>query len=211
MKNDIFSNRREFDLGKLEEGSLIDNPLILFKKWVDMAMNSKIKDANAFVLSTAVNNEVDSRVLLLRGINKGLEFYSNYNSAKGLQLGKNSLVSINFFWAELDKQIRVKAKVERMNPEKSSEYFISRPRASKVGAWASNQSNPIDSREYLENRVVEFDNKFNNKEVVRPDNWGGYVAKPFYIEFWQGRPSRLHDRIVYELKGDSWNIYRLAP
>lgn len=204
--------RRDFNFDSLNEDDAPKVPLDLLHQWLDDAIEADLKDPNAFVLATVNNGQPDSRVVLLRDARKeGLEFFTNYTSKKGQDLTHNNLVSINFLWIELDRQIRIHAKVERLASHISDEYFASRPRGSQIGAWASNQSNKLKSREALEQRIAEIDKKYQGKEVPRPDFWGGYLAIPFYYEFWQGRQSRLHDRIAYEQDGDQWQLKRLFP
>jgi len=204
--------RRDFANIELSEANCPANPLELFRLWMDQALEAEIKDANAFTLSTFSNGEVDSRILLLRDMYEdGLQFFTNYGSQKGQELAKHSQAAINFFWADLDRQLRIKVKVEKLNEKESDEYFMSRPRESRIGAWASKQSNQLESRAHLEAEVERLSKEFEGKEVTRPDFWGGYLAKPYYYEFWQGRPSRLHDRIIYDLEDGEWQKKRLFP
>lgn len=204
--------RRDFEKASLGEEDTPKNPLDLFKEWVHEAMEAEIKDPNAFVVSTYANEEVDSRVVLLRDVDEsGLQFFTNYGSKKGQELAKHKQAAINFFWADLDRQIRLKVKVEKLDEALSDEYFQSRPRESQIGAWASKQSSQLESREFLEEEVKRLTKKFEGKEVPRPEFWGGYLAKPYYYEFWQGRKSRLHDRINYEWKDSQWQKHRLFP
>lgn len=159
------------------------------------------------------NNEPNARILLLKGVSKkGFTFFTNYESTKGQEIEQNNHASMVFFWKELERQVRIQGVLEKVSRDESMEYFFSRPRASQIGAWVSNQSRIIENREVLENRVKELEEKFKNKEVDYPEYWGGYVLKPTKIEFWQGRASRLHDRILYTCENDnSWKIERLSP
>lgn len=212
IRDKVKNLRRDFANEELSEKNCPADPLELFRDWMKQALDSEIKDANAFTISTYSNNEVDSRIVLIRDIYEdGLQFFTNYGSKKGQELAQHPQAAINFFWADLDRQLRIKAIVEKLDPASSDEYFLSRPRESRIGAWASQQSSKLESRESLENEVVKFAKEFEGKEVVRPDFWGGYLAKPYYYEFWQGRPSRLHDRIVYEEVEGNWQISRLYP
>lgn len=204
--------RRNFEWGTLDESEVPNNPIDLLKNWLEVAVQNKIMDANAIVLSTSNNGNPDSRVVLISDITKNsIHFYTNYESKKGLDIEVNPKVAINIFWPELERQIRLKAEVKKLSKVKSADYFRTRPRESQIGAWASDQSRLIDNRDSLDKKVEFYKEKFANKEVPKPDFWGGYEAIPTNIEFWQGRPNRLHDRILYELGGDSWNVHRLSP
>jgi pyridoxamine 5'-phosphate oxidase len=165
------------------------------------------------VISTvSKENKPSTRVVYLRDISeRGLVFYTNYESQKGNDLESNPNISILFFWVELDRQIRIEGKVSVLDPTKSDLYFSNRPRESQIGAWASDQSRIIESRKFLEDRYKEFETKFENKNVDRPKHWGGYLVEPTSFEFWQGRPSRLHDRVKFSHSGSDWKIVRLAP
>ena len=212
VRKTVKNIRRDFTYDTLDENEAPKNPLDLLHKWLEEAIKAELKEPNAFVLSTVNNAQPDSRVVLLRDAREeGLEFFTNYSSKKGQDLTHNNLVSINFFWVELDRQIRIHAKVDRLAAHFSDEYFASRPRASQIGAWASNQSHKLKSRASLEERIAEIEKKFEGQDVPRPDFWGGYLAVPSYYEFWQGRASRLHDRIVYEQMDDNWEMKRLYP
>jgi pyridoxamine 5'-phosphate oxidase len=203
-------DHREFDKGSLE-GFFGNEPFDLFKQWYADAISSQ-PEPNAFVLSTAgLNNFPSSRVLYLKELlEKKFIFYTNYNSHKGKDLAVNPQASMLFFWPGLQRQIRIDGMIQKVADSVSDEYFKSRPRGSQIGAWASSQSDFLNDRIDLEKNVERFAKKFP-KEVPRPPHWGGYELNPLLIEFWQGRPSRLHDRIIYEWYGNSWNIYRKNP
>lgn len=204
--------RRDFERENLNEEETPDNPLELFREWMDEALEADIKDPNAFVLSTYAKGEVDSRVVLIREFSEeGIQFFTNYGSQKGRELRENNQAAINFFWADLDRQLRIKAKVRKLDDKQSDEYFSSRPRESQIGAWASQQSQTLESRDHLESEVEKYSKEFEGKEVPRPNFWGGYLAEVYYYEFWQGRQSRLHDRIVYESADGKWKKKRLYP
>lgn len=204
--------RRDFDYGMLDAKEVPENPFDLLKQWLKDAVNAEVKDANAFVLSTSTNDQPDSRVVLIRDITeKGIHFYTNYNSKKSNDLENNSKAAVNIFWADLDRQIRLRVVVSKLDETVSDSYFKSRPRGSQIGAWASYQSNELESREILEEKIKELEKQFKGKEVPRPEFWGGFLLQPDYVEFWQGRPSRLHDRVVYEKKGNGWTTKRLYP
>lgn len=205
--------RQNYTQGELLESSLPDSPAVLFQTWFTQASESKaIKEPNAMVLSTQYGDLVDSRIVLLKGLeDSSFLFYSNYESHKGKQLLANDHCTLLFPWVHLERQIIVRGRATKQTEAKSNEYFSSRPRASQLGAWASEQSSPINSREDLQKQLVEIEAKFTNSEVSKPPHWGGYVVHPYEIEFWQGRESRLHDRILYTKKGDSWQTQRLQP
>ncbi len=210
--SDIKHFRTDYGKQELNRKNLPTNPIVLFKRWLADAMASVPKDANAFVLSSvALDGSPHSRVLLLREVLEGgFIFFTNYNSQKGQEMDANPAVSMNLFWPELERQVRINGVVEKVSAEKSDVYFASRPYESKVGAWASEQSSAIDSRMTLEERYVLFSEKYT-EEVPRPSHWGGYLIKPTTMEFWQGRSSRLHDRFRFTLADEQWTVDRLAP
>lgn len=204
--------RRNFEWGTLDESEVPKDPIDLLKDWLDTAVKHNIKDANAFVLSTYNGKFPDSRVLLIRDITKNaFHFYTNYGSKKSQDMEKYPSVAINIFWPDLERQIRMQATVQKLTKEKSEDYFKTRPRASQIGAWASQQSDLLENRKELEDRVKHFEQKFANQEVPKPDFWGGFEAVPIQLEFWQGRPNRLHDRIQYFQENGNWSIRRLNP
>ncbi|MEY4603385.1 MAG: pyridoxamine 5-phosphate oxidase [Bacteroidota bacterium] len=203
-------DHREFDKGSLE-GFFGNEPFDLFKQWYADAIASQ-PEPNAFVLSTVgLNNFPSSRVLYLKELlEKKFVFYTNYNSHKGKDLTVNPQASMLFFWPGLQRQVRIDGTVQKVSESVSDEYFKSRPRGSQIGAWASSQSDFLNDRGDLEKNVERFAKKFP-KDVPRPPHWGGYELTPLLVEFWQGRPSRLHDRIIYEWYGNAWNVYRKNP
>ncbi len=211
--NPIANIRKDYKLQTLLEADVAADPLQQFSKWWSEAINSKIDEVNAMTLAT-VNalGQPSARIVLLKGFDEnGFVFFTNYNSHKAADMENNSKVSLLFFWKELERQVRIEGTVSKVSTKDSDEYFASRPEGSKIGAWASPQSNIISSREVIEKNVSDLEKKFEGKPISRPPHWGGYVAKPVYIEFWQGRQSRLHDRIQYTIKDGSWYIERLAP
>ncbi len=203
--------RHEFDNGRLDGFEGLD-PYQLFELWTTEAVESKETEPNAFVLST-VNSagQASSRIVYLKDIiDNQFVLYTNYASRKGNDIVENSKVSMLFFWPNSARQIRIEGECTKVDSKVSDAYFASRPRGSQIGAWASNQSDELKDRSTLEERVVEIETKFPN-EVPRPGHWGGYGIKPTLFEFWQGRPSRLHDRLEFEQVNDVWSIRRLNP
>ena len=206
--------RRDYSLKTLNETEVSDDPFQQFSDWWQQAIESKIDEVNAMTLATASLEGVPSaRIVLLKGYDKsGFVFYTNYESAKGQELAENPRASLLFFWKELERQVRITGLVEKVSAAENDEYFLSRPTGSQIGAWASPQSHVIENRNWLENKVKELEAKFSSEQLTRPAHWGGYRVKPVIVEFWQGRSSRLHDRIQYSLQeNNSWKIERLAP
>lgn len=211
---DISNLRINYQRFHLIESNIPDSPILLFGEWFDDAVEFKIKEPNAMVLSTvSQDNKPHSRVVLLKGYSEnGFEFYTNYHSDKGIQIDQNPQVNLTFFYDHLERQIRIEGLAIKLSNEASDEYYHSRPRGSQIGAWVSEQSHQIESRETLEERDKYYQNKFKDYKIIpRPEHWGGYLVKPESIEFWQGRPNRLHDRILYTKKGNLWEIKRLSP
>lgn len=205
--------RHEFTSQALNEDAAGDNPIALYATWLEEAVGAQVLDPKAMVISTVSSDgKPSSRVVYNRGINEtGFKFYTNYDSRKGHDLEANPFVSVNVFWSEMERQIRMEGKVTKLSEEESDTYFNDRPRDSQIGAWASAQSQKVTDRTELEKWVKHFTTKFAGKEVPRPSHWGGYFITATYFEFWQGRPARLHDRIVFEKSGEDWNKYRVAP
>ena len=206
--------RTEYAQKALKESDMDVDPIRQFNTWWQQALEAKIIEVNAMTLATASADGVPSaRTVLLKGFSeKGFNFFTNYNSFKGQQLAENPKASLLFFWKELERQVRITGIVEKLSSEESNAYFQSRPRASQVGAVASPQSQVIESRQWLDEKYKEAIKQFENTDVQRPLHWGGYIVRPVIIEFWQGRPGRLHDRIQYTLLEDGgWKIERLAP
>lgn len=205
--------RHDFMKMSLEENNCAVDAISQFEAWFKQAVDGKANEPNAFVLSTVGNdNRPSARILLLRDFDEsGFVFYTNYNSRKSRDIEQNPFASMTFFWPELERQVRVEGKLMKQSAAASDLYFNARPRTSQLGAWASPQSDSLPSRSVLDTALAEMEKRFEGKPVPRPEWWGGFVLQPDKIEFWQGRPSRLHDRLLYERAGFEWKISRLAP
>ena len=206
--------RTEYKQKSLLEAAVEKNPVQQFEKWWNDAANSDIEEFNAMTLATASSDGLPAaRIVLLKGYDeRGFVFFTNYESFKGMQMEENPRACLVFFWKELERQVRITGLVEKTSATESDTYFNSRPVTSRIGAWASPQSRVINSREWLEQNEKKFTSEFSGAAIQRPVHWGGYRVKPITIEFWQGRPSRLHDRIQYTLQETGcWQIERLAP
>jgi pyridoxamine 5'-phosphate oxidase len=214
-REDIAAMRRQYGEHGLIEGELPLNPIELFNTWLTQAAENEIVvEANAMVLSTEVDDQPTSRTVLLKDLTDGgFTFFSNYESRKGKQISENKNVSLLFPWYPMERQIIVIGSATKIARQDSEKYFATRPRSSQIGAWASEQSTELSSRQELENKFKELENKFANEEVIpTPPYWGGYIVYPISIEFWQGRYSRLHDRIRYvREKNNNWQLKRLNP
>lgn len=209
---EIAALRMDYMKAALLENDVDPNPIHQFRVWFDNAMNAEISEPNAMCLSTVYGDKPDSRIVLLKAIKEeGFVFFTNYHSSKGLQIEANPNVSLNIVWLDLERQIRVNGVAEKVSAEESDHYFYSRPFESQVGAIVSAQSETLNSRVDLEKAMKEALEKYSSEKPVRPKHWGGYIVKPVEMEFWQGRTSRLHDRIQYIKVNDSWKIRRLYP
>ena len=215
MDNDLSNYRKTYQKSELSENEISDNPLELFQKWFfEVEEFGGDIEANAMTISTiGKDGYPKNRVVLLKKYTwEGFIFYTNYNSEKGKSIEANPNVCLSFFWHNIERQIIIKGQAEKIAENLSDGYFESRPDGSKLGAWASNQSEVVPSRAFLDESLNTFEKQFENKEIIRPKHWGGYIVKPQSIEFWQGRPNRMHDRIRYTLQEDyNWKIERLAP
>ena len=210
---DISDLRRDFTLKTLDAEDVLPNPIQQFEVWFQESIEARVLEPNAMNLATVgFDLKPSSRVVLLKQIrSEGFVFFTNYDSRKAQQIAENPNCALTFIWNELERQVRIEGRAEKIYPEESDAYFERRPVGSKLGAWSSPQSTIIPSREYLEMLVADFEQRFEGVDIKRPENWGGYLVKPVLVEFWQGRKSRLHDRIQYtHLEGD-WKINRLAP
>jgi pyridoxamine 5'-phosphate oxidase len=214
MKGRIADIRKNYSRKKLLEKKSSKDPIQQFGKWWKQAIKAGINEVNAMTLATASADGIPSaRVVLLKDFDeKGFTFFTNYESYKGQQLAENPKACLVFFWKELERQVRITGLVDRITAEASTEYFLSRPAESRLGAVVSPQSRVIDSRDWLDENYGKKKKELKGQPIERPEYWGGYIVKPVIVEFWQGRPSRLHDRLQYSLQEDgSWKVERLAP
>ncbi len=213
MNDKIKHLRKEYSTSTLLEGTLEQNPFFQFRKWFDNAIDASLEEPHAMTLSTvSLKGRPSSRIVLLRGFDeRGFDFFTNYQSKKSGESEGNPFVALNFFWQQIERQVRIEGKIEKLSTTESDEYFMSRPRESQIGAWASAQSEEIEGRADLEEQVNKYTLKFEGLPIPRPTHWGGFRVVPDYFEFWQGRPSRLHDRISYRLKEGFWELKRLNP
>jgi len=214
MPGNIAAIRKNYSKKTLSENEILSSPIQQFDQWWQEAIASEIDEVNAMTLATASATGMPSaRIVLLKSASAdGFVFFTNYNSHKGKELEENPFACLVFFWKELERQVRITGTIEKVSAAESDEYFHSRPVGSRIGAWASPQSSVIGSRETIETNIVKYEQEFEGAEITRPPHWGGYIVKPTLIEFWQGRPNRLHDRIQYsKLQDGIWNMERLAP
>lgn len=206
------SSRIQYDKGILAENHLDADPLKQFEIWMQEAIDAGVPEPNAMDLSTVSEGRPSSRIVLLKGVDsRGFIFYTNYDSRKGQEMQHSPYVSLNFFWHLPARQVRVEGYVKKVPAEESDAYFRSRPRDSQIGAWASAQSRVLNSREDLETAIARIEKEYEGREIPRPVHWGGFVVVAERLEFWQGRPNRLHDRFVYENTPTGWMVFRLSP
>ncbi|MDG1246303.1 MAG: pyridoxamine 5'-phosphate oxidase [Polaribacter sp.] len=215
MSKDLSNYRKSYEKHELLESNCPGKPMDLFKDWfLNADASNTIEETNAMTISTIGNDGYPkSRVVLLKKYTEeGFVFYTNYTSEKGKAIEKNNHICLSFFWPALEQQIIIKGTAEKISEEESDAYFNSRPTGSKLGAWASPQSTVVASKEDLKIQLNSLEKKYDGKEIPRPEHWGGYIVKPISVEFWQGRPNRMHDRIRYSLIKDfSWKLERMAP
>jgi len=214
MNSRIADIRKDYRLQTLLEKNVDISPFVQFARWWNEAIESAIEEVNAMTLATSTADGAPSaRIVLLKGFDeRGFIFFTNYLSQKGKELSQNPNAALVFFWKELERQVRVEGTVEKLGENESDDYYNSRPRESRIGAWASAQSEKVAARDVIENNYQLFYDRYKDQNIARPPHWGGYIVKPFKMEFWQGRSSRLHDRILYSLQTASdWKIDRLSP
>lgn len=213
MFSEIQGLRKEYRQASLNEAELQADPFSQFKYWFEQAISAQLPEPNAMILSTvSASGAPSSRTVLLKELDsQGFVFFSNYASRKGREIAVNQQVCLLFYWAELERQVRIEGQIETISAADSDAYFASRPRGSQLGAWASSQSERLDSRETLEQTLQALEQEYADKAIPRPPHWGGYRVVPNAVEFWQGRPSRLHDRLLYQLEGQTWRVSRLSP
>lgn len=213
MKKNIADIRQEYKRASLLETEVDANPLVMFSQWLDDAIKADVPEPTAMTVATSTfEGKPSARMMLLKAADSnGFVFFSNYESHKARELAQNPFASLVFFWPLLERQVRVEGRVSKVSAKESDKYYKTRPIGSRIGAWASPQSQVIPNRRYLENLKTDFQEEFAKREVSRPENWGGYTLVPNLIEFWQGRPDRLHDRLQYRMENESWLLERLAP
>ncbi len=212
--HDIAAMRKVYQLKSLKEEDVNADPILQFDTWWQEAIAHKVDEPNAMTLATCnASGKPSARIVLLKSIFKnGFVFFTNYNSRKGHEIEENSFVALLFFWKQLERQIRIEGEIKKVSAKESDEYFAVRPRESQLGAWSSPQSSVIESAGFLQENMKKYYDKFHGQEVPRPEYWGGYLVEPNAIEFWQGKPGRLHDRLQYSLsENKEWVIQRLAP
>jgi pyridoxamine 5'-phosphate oxidase len=210
---DASSLRQEYTSAGLDKADVDPDPIVQFDEWFENAVEADLYEPNAMILATATNDgKPSARTVLLKGYDeRGFVFYTNYEGRKAKEIEVNPACALLFYWGELERQVRIEGRATRLSGQESDAYFASRPPGSRLGAWASEQSHPVEDRSILEERVRALQAEYEGREIPRPPFWGGYRIKPDTIEFWQGRENRLHDRIVYYRSGRGWKIVRLQP
>jgi len=210
---DASSLRKEYIRAGLHEADVAPDPIIQFHAWFDNVIDADLHEPNAMILATATTDgRPSARTVLLKGFDeRGFVFYTNYEGRKANDLETNPMCALLFYWGELERQVRIEGRASRLPGEESDAYFASRPRGSRLGAWASQQSQPIEDRSVLEERILALQKDYEGREIPRPPFWGGYRVEPDTIEFWQGREDRLHDRLLYRHEDGGWRIERLQP
>jgi pyridoxamine 5'-phosphate oxidase len=210
---DASSLRKEYISAGLDKADVDHDPVIQFHTWFEEVLNADLHEPNAMILATATTDgKPSARTVLLKGYDeRGFVFYTNYEGRKAAELEANPWCALLFYWGELERQVRIEGRASRLSSEESDAYFAGRPRGSRLGAWASEQSRPVEDRSILEERVRALEAEYEGREIPRPPFWGGYRVEPDTIEFWQGRENRLHDRLMYRREEEAWRIQRLQP
>jgi pyridoxamine 5'-phosphate oxidase len=213
LDREVAALRKEYTRAGLKEADMDPDPVAQFRVWFEKAIDADLHEPNAMILATATTDgRPSARTVLLKGYDeRGFVFYTNYEGRKADEIEVNPMCALLFYWGELERQIRIEGRASRLSSEESDAYFAGRPRGSRLGAWASEQSRPVEDRSILEERVRALEAEYEGREIPRPPFWGGYRVEPDTIEFWQGRESRLHDRLVYRRSGGRWKIVRLQP
>ncbi len=213
ISTSISDLRRDYRQQALLETEVNANPILQFQSWFEQAVQAELPEPNAMTLGTvSADHQPSARMVLLKGFDQqGFVFYTNYLSRKGQDLAQRPWAALVFWWAELERQVRIEGKVMKVSDSETEAYFESRPRSSQLGAWASDQSQVISDRNILDQRLQELEQKYQNQPIPRPPHWGGYRVTPHLIEFWQGRTSRLHDRLCYRYTDETWTLERLSP
>lgn len=209
---DLAHVRKSYERTELHEEQVCADPTEQLRRWLDDAAKAEVAEPNAMCLCTAHNGQPSARMVLLRRLDaSGLVFYTSYFSRKGKELDENPRAAAVFYWPQLERQVRVEGLVDRLAEDESDEYFASRPRGHQIGAWASEQSESVENRELLDQRMRDYEERFEGEDIPRPHSWGGYLVAPQRIEFWQGRPNRMHDRLEFARQHGAWVMRRLQP
>lgn len=209
---DLTRIRRSYESTHLLESAILADPLAQLQRWLQEAHDAGVLEPHAMCISTVLEGRPSSRMVLLRGLDaRGLVFYTSYFSRKGREISANPHAAALFYWAQLERQVRIEGSVDQLSEDESDAYFAGRPRGHQLGAWASEQSEPVEAREILDQRMQDYAERFEGEEVPRPHSWGGYVIRPERIEFWQGRPNRMHDRLEFVRGPAAWTMRRLQP
>lgn len=209
---DLEHMRKHYQRTELHEEQICSDPIEQLQRWLEEAVKAEVPEPNAMSLSTCIDGRPSSRMVLLRRLDpSGLVFYTSYFSRKGRELDDNPFAAALFYWPQLERQVRVEGSVQRVADDESDAYFASRPRGHQIGAWASEQSEPVENRELLDQRMRDYEERFEGEEVPRPHSWGGYAIVPERVEFWQGRLNRMHDRLEFSRAHGAWSVRRLQP
>ena len=209
---DLARIRRAYGSAELNENAVSANPTAQLQHWLHDALNAGVLEPNAMCVSTALDGQPSSRIVLLRALDeRGLVFYTSYFSRKGQELAANPRAAALFYWPLLERQVRVEGRADQLPEDESDAYFATRPRGHQIGAWASEQSEPVESREILDQRMRDYGKRFEDEDVPRPHSWGGYLIRPHRFEFWQGRANRMHDRLAFVRGAGGWSVRRLQP